>query len=100
MLGAYSLISDQKLWFAIIQLIAAIFNFLMLIPVKNILVKHRISQLVFLMNVIVALSISIDSIQQGKQYIQYVWMVAALCSLIALILFSKKKLGVRKDNNY
>ncbi|MBX2841590.1 MAG: hypothetical protein KTR26_07445 [Flammeovirgaceae bacterium] len=45
-----------------------------------------------MMNIIVATSVSLDYYLSGKMYIQYAWVLAAVFSLVALIVeFRKRK---------
>ena len=91
LMGGILLIDDGKLIFAVIQILAAILNIIMALQIKN---KKNIKTLNFIllaMNVIVCISIAIDNILVGKSYIQYVWMIAAIISLVALILQLRKK---------
>lgn len=86
LLGTITLISDTKLIYGIIQLIAALLNFSMIVKFRNSKTEQKMHYAVLGMNVIVCCSIFIDHIQSGKKYIQYVWLLAAVASLIALFI--------------
>lgn len=85
-MGAIDPLSQGKLLFGSIQLLAGIANFAFLLTLKKEKTNLWLNRLVLLMNVIVAISVGLDQMAAGKQYIQYVWFLAALASLIALIV--------------
>jgi len=88
--SGFTFIGSNKILFGIIQIVAGSLNLILLpnrIPQKT---KTIFSYLVFVFNIIVAVTISIDYFNAGKEYIQYVWIVVALISLFALIKYHLK----------
>ena len=91
LMGAFSLFGEGKIFFGVLQLIASVFNFIGLARFGNLNVNFFFQQAILLMNVIVALSVAIDYVNKGTQYIQYVWMLTALLSLGVFVLFLRRK---------
>ena len=92
LLGSYDLLGQGKLLFAVLQALAAALNFIMLLSIARQRYSKTMSTLLLLMNVLVALSIAFDyHFHQGKEYIQYAWVLAALISVLALVLKLKKE---------
>ena len=90
LLGGITLLEEAKVVLALIQLIAAITNLAMLprfIPEAR---KVYLSIIVLIMNVVVNASIFYDYLMAGKQYIQYVWLLAALLSVVALVVIVRR----------
>ena len=71
------------------QFIIALLNLILLLRKLATNSQNLVNGLIFLLNVAVAIAISIKCIQEGKQYIQYAWMLAAFVSLVAFIRFFK-----------
>lgn len=94
-LNGVILTSDLKLIFGLIQILAGISNIIML-AVKIERTKQKLYYLIFVLNILVALATSFDYFILGKKYIQYVWILIALLSLITLIMHSKKVKKVKR----
>ncbi len=86
LMGGIGLIGEDKIAFGSIQILAGIINLAMLIRFKNETLKDRLNWLILLMNVIVALSVALDYHWAGKQYIQYAWVLAAVMSVVAMVV--------------
>ncbi|MCB0750875.1 MAG: hypothetical protein KDC52_05325 [Ignavibacteriae bacterium] len=89
-LSGISFIGSSKLLFGMIQLVAGFFNLMLLPSVMSQKSKNIVTYLVYVFNIIVAVTISIDYFDVGKKYIQYAWIIVALFSLFALIKYHKK----------
>ena len=91
LMGGISAIGIEKLWLGAPQLLAGIFNLLMVVNILGANPKKYINYLIYLMNTVVAIFVCIDYIQSGTQYIQYVWMFVAVISLLAfLVIYTKE----------
>lgn len=90
LLGALDPWQQGKFLFGSIQLIAGLINLALLPSFLSERAKARLNRWVLLMNVVVAISIGLDQIASGKQFIQYAWFLAALGSLIALLIRLRK----------
>lgn len=86
LLGGVGLLNDGKIVFGIAQIIASVLNFGMLSKFRKTEYKYLLELLILVVNVIVCVLIAIDYIQMGKMYIQYMWIIAAIISTIALIV--------------
>jgi hypothetical protein len=91
LMGGISLINDGKSILGVIQLLASIFNITMILKIRNKSSIEKLNYIILAMNIVVCLSIAIDNILAGKLYIQFVWIIAAIVSLVALILQIKRK---------
>ncbi len=89
-MGGLLLIAESKIWFGLLQLAAGIFNF-GAVAFRKKAIRARLELVVFLFNILVALSVAWDYMLAGKQYLQYAWFMAALLSCIALIITVRKK---------
>ncbi len=90
LMGGVDLVQNEKIVFAAIQLIASLLNFGVLAGFKNEKIKKNLNTLILLMNVVVSLSVGIDYHLSGKSFIQYAWYLAALVSIIALVVQLRK----------
>lgn len=90
LLAGSTLLMGQQYWFAVLQLLAAGINFSLLWPRLAMRSKRNLNYAVLLMNVVVAVATAIDYHLTGKQYIQYVWLLAAFFSVVAFILIYKR----------
>lgn len=90
LMGGVLLISDNKLIFGIIQLVASVLNIGMILKFRDDRTMKKLNYATLAMNVIVCTSIAIDNILVGKMYIQYIWFFAAFMSLVALTIQVKK----------
>ena len=91
LLGAYSLIEEAKFIQATVQGLAGIITLIMFIRTKNDLQQFKGHLMIFLMNVIICLMVAYDLHTSGKTYIQFVWLLSALLSLIAMGVFYRKE---------
>lgn len=91
LMGGILLINDGKLTFATIQVLASILNIIMVFKIRNKGKIEKLNYILLAMNIIVCIAIAIDYILEGKSYIQFVWIFAAILSLVALIIEMKKK---------
>ncbi|MCB0743699.1 MAG: hypothetical protein KDC67_07335, partial [Ignavibacteriae bacterium] len=66
------------------------FNLMLLPSLMSQKLKNTFTYLVYVFNIIVAITISIDYFDIGKKYIQYAWIFVALFSLFALFKYHKK----------
>lgn len=90
LMGGVNLMGEQKILFGLIQIIAAILNFGMLTNIKSETNKYHLSISIFIVNIFVAISIAVNYIQSGTQYIQYVWFLVAFLTLGATIIQIRK----------
>lgn len=90
LLGGTGLINDGKLTIGIFQIIAGLINIAMLSSSMKGQVKRFFSGLILFMNVVVAGSIAYDYQTTGAHYIQYAWLVAAIFSLVAFVIYIKQ----------
>ena len=90
-LTGFDVISDAKVSLGLVYLLASFANLIMGLSSNKEKLRAILHYIVLFMNVLVALSLGIDSIVAGKNYIQYAWFLAALMSLIALILQWKRR---------
>lgn len=91
LMGGVSLLEEGKTLLATIQLVAAGTNLAMIprfIPDQK---KRYLGMVVLAMNVVVNGSIFYDNLVAGKNYIQYVWLLAAVMSLVALVVMYRKE---------
>ncbi|MDW3195352.1 MAG: hypothetical protein R8G66_23450 [Cytophagales bacterium] len=93
LLGAYSLIDEAKFIHATVQGLAGIINLIMFVRTRNDLQQFKGHLMIFLMNVIICLMVAYDLHTSGKSYIQYVWLLSALFSMIAMVIFYRKERG-------
>lgn len=92
LMGGLSMLEQDKLAFAAIQLIAAALNLAILIRFKSTRLLKMLNKAILLMNVLVCASVGVDYTLAGKDYIQYVWFFAAVLSLVALqVRYNKDK---------
>ena len=90
-MGGFVLIEDERVLFAIIQFIASSLNLLGFLFALDRRVAFRFKQSVLLVDILVAMSVAVNYAQEGRQYIQYAWAVAAVFTLVALIVLSRKE---------
>ena len=90
-MGAIDPLSQGKMLFGGIQLLAGISNFAFLLSLRKEKPNFWLNRLVLLMNVIVAIFVGLDQIAAGKQYIQYAWFFAAFASVVALFIQVRKE---------
>lgn len=90
LMGGILLAGDDKYAFALIQILAAVLNIAMLLRITNSKTVNKLNYAILIMNVVVCLSIAIDSFMVGKSYIQYAWIIAAVVSFVALLIQVKK----------
>ena len=99
-MGGIGLITDNKLIFGFLQILASVLNIYMLINFKNEKPTKNNELSVLILHIIVCISISVDFIHSGKLYIQYAWMIAALMSMMALVMQFRKKKKTLINNDY
>lgn len=92
-MGGILSISGQETFFGILQLTAAFLNILMVIRLRK-TITEKLNFAILAMNIIVCLIIAVEHIQANKMYIQYVWILSAIFSLVALIV------GILKKRNF
>jgi len=89
-LGSLVYFEESKVSFAALQIIAGIINFILLAKSRKTINKvFNIAALA--LNIVVAISVSVDYFLSGKTYIQYLWMLTALFSAIALVVYLQKR---------
>ena len=66
----------------------------MLLPALSEAQKAKLNLFILAINVVVAITVAIDYIQSGTQYIQYVWMLTALLSLGVFVSNLRKQFKV------
>lgn len=96
LMGGVLLIGEGKNVFGIIQFLASILNIAILLNFRN---KRSVSKLniaIFVINLLVCLSISLDYFLAGKSYIQYLYIVAAIISFVALRIQMERSLKEQK----
>ncbi|GAB5472658.1 MAG: hypothetical protein Mars2KO_07570 [Maribacter sp.] len=91
LMGGITLIDDGKLIFAAIQVLASILNIMMVLKIRKKGKIEKLNHIILAMNIVVCISVAVDYILANKSYIQFVWIFAALLSLVALILQMKRK---------
>jgi hypothetical protein len=85
LMNGITLVTDLRLLFGIVHILAGVSNISLLI-IKVEKIKHKFYIMIYIFNIIVALLTSYDFFISGKTYIQYVWILIALMSLVTLIL--------------
>jgi len=90
-LGGIPALMEGKPFLGVIQLAAGLFNFLLLLPIKQIQTRIWLNRIVLFLNIVVAISVALDYIAAGTRFIQYVWLLAALGSVIALWIQIKRE---------
>lgn len=94
LLGSLNFFESEKYLFAIIIIGAALINFYIgFRPSTSFSIKNYG---VNFFNFIVAVVIAWDYIQQGTNYIQYLWMFIAFMYLVVLLIFYLKKRSTTK----
>ncbi|GJM29303.1 MAG: hypothetical protein DHS20C17_19380 [Cyclobacteriaceae bacterium] len=88
-LGGITLIEDDKLVLGGIQLLAGVFN-LAIILFKNPVTKTKLEIVILVFNILVATTVAIDYIMEGRKFLQYAWFLAAFLSTVALVFRMKK----------
>ena len=91
LVGGIVLINEGKLIFGIIQILASILNITMILKIRNKKTIEILNYLILAMNIIVCISIAVDNILANKSYIQFAWIIAAIVSLVAIIVQIKKR---------
>ena len=89
-MGGLLLILEDKTWLGVIQVIAGAFNFGVAI-LKSRKFKSWLELVILFFNILVAASVAWDYILEGKKYLQYAWIMAALLSAIAMIITLRKR---------
>ncbi len=98
-LEGLDLFGDSKLILGMLEVVAGVFNLLMLRKIKNARAKEFLEYAILLMNIIVALAVANDYFEMGKQYIQYMWLATAAMSAIAFIIHFRKKRTIFKESD-
>lgn len=83
-LGALSSFQEGKPIFGLVQATASIANLLMVLPVFTQQRKQQIMTAVLTFTIIVALYTAYYLWQSDKQYVQYLWLLAAFISIVPL----------------
>lgn len=95
LMGVFSLIDEAKFIQATVQGVAGIINLIMFIRTRNDHKQFKGHLLIFLMNVIICLMVAYDLHTSGKTYIQFVWLLSAALSAIAMVVFYRKERSVQ-----
>jgi len=96
-LGGISLLEEKKILLGSIQILAGLCN-LIVLGFKNPLIKNKLELIILLFNIVVAITVALDYVMQGKKYLQYAWLLAAILSGIALLRMRKQQAGMLKDD--
>lgn len=88
-LGGITLIEESKLVLGGIQLLAGVFNIAVL-AYKNPVVKAKLEIVILTFNVLVAITVAIDYILEGRKFLQYAWFLTAFLSAITLVVTYRK----------
>lgn len=91
-LGGITLLEDEKIILGSIQILAGISN-LVILAIRNPSIKTKLELVILLFNVIVAITVAIDYILEGRKYLQYAWFLAAFLSGVALVMTRKHRTG-------
>lgn len=94
-IGGIGALEEERFYFALTLFITSLIN-LLVIKADD---KNMANFLVMSLNALLALILTIDMFAQGKQYIQYAWMLVFILSLVvAIISYSKyrKAIALRK----
>lgn len=91
LLGAFSLIEEEKYIQASIQAIAGLINLIMLARMRSSQWQLKGHMSIFLMNVIVCLLVAYDLDVSGKTYLQFIWLLSAILSMVAMIVFYRRQ---------
>ncbi len=91
LMGALDFMSNGKIAFGALQIVAGLLNLLSALP-EDRLPRWRLGLKygVLALNVLVAITVAIDYAQAGTQYIQYAWAIVAIISTVALIIQWRK----------
>lgn len=89
--GGFELLGNDKLGFAIIQFMASSLNLFGFLFTLNPKTNTSFKQSILVLDILVAMSVAVNYAQEGKQYIQYAWALAAVMNLVALVVLSRKR---------
>ena len=81
-----TLIYKHEIAWAIMHLAASMFNILVIFMAWNRRAFKYFNYLILVLNIVFCTYTSINSALSGKQYIQYVWLLASILTLVALII--------------
>ena len=91
LLSGITFTQDGKTFFGAIQISAGLFNLFAGIKVaKGKAISKNINLILGLMNIVVAIIIAVDYFNAGAKYIQYVWILVAMITAVALWVQTKK----------
>ena len=93
LVGAVQMFEENKPLFGIVQVLAGISNLFMLILLGKQKIKDLLTYLIYIFNILVAVSVSVYYFTSGKNYIQYAWILVSIMYVIVLILHTRKKAG-------
>jgi ABC-type transport system involved in cytochrome c biogenesis permease subunit len=85
LLGGIGLVQENKIVVGIPHFMAAFLNLSMLANMLTRRMRAWADYVVYAMNIVVASFIAVDYFLMEKKYIQYVWILAAIMSFVALL---------------
>ena len=97
-MGGLHFVGDGKIGFGSLQFITAALNVALLFTNTPARTSYCLYLLLFALNILIAISIAYDYIQQGSKYIQYMWMLTAGITLGASIVFARKNKTTLQTN--
>lgn len=91
LLSGFGFIENGKLLFGIFQIAGGALNLFHGFNLKKQFYKNKnLSLAVGIANIIIPFTIAVDYFQSGAKYIQYVWVLVAVISLVAFIIHIRK----------
>lgn len=93
LMNGIAALSQTQFVFGLLQLVGALLNFGMLVKLKSIDAKQKLTNYIFGINSIIALVIAFQYVKTGGRYIQYVWILTAVVYMLALITKNKKAIN-------
>ena len=95
-IGGMPLLGEDKVIFAIIQILASVLNISMLLEIRSKKTIKKLNYSILSMNVVVGLYVAVDHILSNESYIQYIWFIVAIASFVALIIQIKSNSRSRR----
>jgi len=98
-LGGLEMLVEHKPFFGLVQFIAGICNFIMVLLNGKIRIRLLLKYLILILNVFAAITVSVYYFSKGSNYIKYAWILVALLSVIAIIITGRKdRSDIAQDN--
>ena len=86
-LGALELITSGRVPFGLFQGGIAVMNFLLYSKGREAITKKLLTYGILIANIVVYLTTVSEKVNAGKQLVQYAWLIAAIMTTVALIVY-------------